>query len=571
METEALRRNIAERMKKAQAAQSVPDDNALRDNILQRLRKMQADQAALDSPIEAGLTSFADTATMGYLPQLQAMAQKGIEYLTPESDEDKALRETGFNIQPEEESYVQARDKFRQREQALSEANPTASMVGTGLGIGVSAIAPGALANRLGIKAAQGLGLGSKLSRGIGTGALYGAAQNPGDVEGQYAPLQLAERAEGAKSGAITGGLVAGGTSLVGAGARAAKGAASRAKNYAWKKAYKAAGAMTKDFRDMFDKNATAKIGRTLDKYNIVEMGDDLAAINKKVTQTASQLGDDIGKVYESADDFFLNVDKSKLSPAQLNKIKKSQIDMENFKKVYLFDAKKRLAGTGNNRSVLKQLEKTLDELAENGKDVPMRRLQEIRNSIADKAKFHRANTEKLAEKEYRKLYGKLNELIDNRMKVADSVMGTKYAPSLRTANKDYSTMQEILDVNKKLFGREEANQAFGLSEKLGGGFGATLGGMVGGVPGAIAGGVLGGVTSKVARRYGNAATASLANKAARVLEKNQGALNKFSQPLIEAAKKSPRDFVIAVEVMKNDPSFSKAVHGAYRIENREK
>ncbi len=126
-------------------------------------------------PVEAGIESFGQAATAGYLPQLQAGVSQAIP--SPSQSVDEKLRQQGFQINQPEDSYISNRDRFIQRGKQLSEENPEASLAGTAAGIGASMLVPGGAAG----------GIGKAALRGAAQGALY----NPGDEEGKVDALQL--------------------------------------------------------------------------------------------------------------------------------------------------------------------------------------------------------------------------------------------------------------------------------------------------------------------------------------------------------------------------------------------
>jgi len=134
---------------------------------------------------EAAIQGFGTTATLGYLPQIQA----GLEPVT-----DKLFSFfTGKDAAPDERSYVQRRDAHIDRGERLGQEHPTASMLGKGAGIGTSLLIPGAAA-------AKGSGLLAKM----GLAGLMGAAYNPGDVKGEVSPIQPGPRlATGAASSVL--------------------------------------------------------------------------------------------------------------------------------------------------------------------------------------------------------------------------------------------------------------------------------------------------------------------------------------------------------------------------------
>lgn len=159
---------------------------------------------------QAFLEHFGDAGTLGYLPQLQAGTERlrhGIDLaaaklgLGPDTPEmvDEKLKAQGFSINQPEDSYVSLRDANRKRMTQESEAHPYASKAGTIAGIGAGMVlAPGGAT----AKSASAL---ERFVRAAKAGAAYGAAANPGDVEGEIDPLQLGDRTANAVKGAGIG------------------------------------------------------------------------------------------------------------------------------------------------------------------------------------------------------------------------------------------------------------------------------------------------------------------------------------------------------------------------------
>lgn len=156
-------------------------------------------------PGQAALEGFGETATLGYLPQIQA----GIEKILPNptADADAKLKAMGIDVP--EQSYVQMRDENIARQGQLAKQNPGASMAGKGAGIVASMAMP-----------LPGAAMG-KVARSALQGGITGAAYNPGDVKGEVNPLQLEERAPNAALGTLFG--TAGGLAGKGIGALANK------------------------------------------------------------------------------------------------------------------------------------------------------------------------------------------------------------------------------------------------------------------------------------------------------------------------------------------------------------
>lgn len=166
---------------------------------------------------QSGLEFFGQGLTARYLPHFQAAVSKAIDSagLMKDVVADKVgmddlasvdyhLRKQGFKIP--DDTYLQIRDaninRMLEEEKAHPELTSKAEVAGNVVGasmLGAGAPIKGAtLAARLGQAALAG-------ARG---GAIYGAIQNPGDIEGKISPLQLKERVENAGEGMAGGAAV---------------------------------------------------------------------------------------------------------------------------------------------------------------------------------------------------------------------------------------------------------------------------------------------------------------------------------------------------------------------------
>lgn len=155
------------------------------------------------SASEAALSGFGQSASMGYLPQLQAATETGIvDPLTKLLGKvgigpgavNEQLKASGATL-PDSPSYVEARDRALQQQEQLRKAHPVATAAGSVGGTIATTPIMGA-----GLKA-LGIG-GNALKATVAAGALQGGLYNPGDVAGEISPLQVSERAKGAAIGA---------------------------------------------------------------------------------------------------------------------------------------------------------------------------------------------------------------------------------------------------------------------------------------------------------------------------------------------------------------------------------
>ena len=148
----------------------------------------------------AALDHFANAVAMGYLPHLQAAVAKLMP--DPNAGVDAKLRAQGFKIRDQApgSDYVSDRDEGIARLKKESEEHPISSAAGTVGGLVGGGIAMSPLAG------ARAANVAGRIAQGAKTGAAMAAAANPGDTEGELNPIQLGERLNNAKTGALFGG-----------------------------------------------------------------------------------------------------------------------------------------------------------------------------------------------------------------------------------------------------------------------------------------------------------------------------------------------------------------------------
>lgn len=174
------------------------------------------------SAAQAALEGFGQTATLGYLPQIQALA--GSAMPNPNASVDEDLRAQGFDIQQPESSYLSERDSNIARHRQQAQDHSGAVLGGKALGIAATSLLPGAAASRAS-QMSTGLGKGaaalgkyltpSSVKGMAGVGAAQGALYNPGDEEGVLNVAQGPERLGNAALGGAVGGALGAGGKLV--------------------------------------------------------------------------------------------------------------------------------------------------------------------------------------------------------------------------------------------------------------------------------------------------------------------------------------------------------------------
>ena len=185
---------------------------------LSKLEQQPAGDANL-----AGATAATQAQTLGFADEIQAAAET-VPYAAGEALAGR------FEVADVVDYYKYRRDTYRKEAGELAESNPTATAVGTGVGIasqlvGVNpvSVARGlatggsALLTREGLKAGGRALLSAGGAKAVGTGAAIGGAAGLGTSEEETLGGLAQDTLEGAETGAVIGGAARG---LLGAGAQ---------------------------------------------------------------------------------------------------------------------------------------------------------------------------------------------------------------------------------------------------------------------------------------------------------------------------------------------------------------
>jgi hypothetical protein len=517
------------------------------------------------SRAQTALESAGKGATLGYLAQLQAMAEpitdRAFNLIPGMSAEPTPLRQ----MNPGSQEYVQARDRNIKRQRAQATAHPGTAFTGEIGGIlATSAIPAGAIgaAGRLAGRGAQAVGLGAKLgsttgkiAAGAAQGAGFGAVINPGDVEGEVNPLQLSERMSGAKMGAAFGG----GLRAAGAGLQKA---APKMKQAAEQLAFKSSGAMLKDFRKSAPRGEVEKIGRFMLDKKIVTPGSSLDVVERRAESVRQQAGKALEDVYSKSKDAmgdalkipkrlegvkpsqFATMKKGNLgkrwqqmTPKEFSEVRNIGFNPERDKAKLLRAVSADLGDMVGKDSALKQVDKYLTQISKKhgNKVFDPKSANDIKRAIDEKISWSRSPLNKVPEAEaaFRALRRNLQRRIEKQVNFLGKHVGDDgLKQSLKKANQEYGYSQEILRISKDKLSREGANQFFGMSEKLSGIGGAATGAAMGG-PAAIALGALGVGGSKLARTYGTAASATALDRMGNVAARSGAIPGRMANPTL--------------------------------------
>lgn len=491
---------------------------------------------------QASLEGFGQAATAGYLPHLQALTEPAETYLLNKI--------TGQNVEPD--NYIQAKDQNIARLQSEEEKTPGYFYGGELAGAIASAPLYGkALGLIPGLAPAEGAGLIKNTAQAAGGGAVMGAIQNPGDTKGELSTLQVPERMTNAYTGAVVGGV----TGAVASGIKSASdfifNTPERLQDWSQLKAAKSAGMMLKDYRQMnarspsFDPEQRIKqVGQAMIDNGLVRPGSTFEDVADKSLQLKQQAGKIIGDVYESASNALGALKPGDLTPEKQALIEKTSLNAKDWAKELsekfggITDEEGAivkpgdLTGKAGGTSALGAVKTTLDELAQNGNEVNLAKIQQFKSDLDGLINYNKRFDDTPLKNEYLyKVRDFINQKIQARIDALDQVLGSDKLQTLKEANKDYGIWSEVNRISQDRVNRESANRFASLTDTIAGVGGAGSGAMVGALMGGdenktgsilkgAALGSLAGVANHAARLYGNPYAVNAANFTGNTLNK---------------------------------------------------
>lgn len=268
------------------------------------------------SKSQTALEHFGNGASFGYLPQLQAMAEKGGDAIGEAKDKaldivgldhlasiDHQLQQKGFKLP--DSTYLDVRDHNIKRLKKEAEDNPwTAGLSNVGGGV-ATGIATGGLMPKAAAATAM-----SRIRNAGQIGGIYGAAMNPGDKEGEIAPVQFADRMDNAAKGTALGGITAGAV-------EGAKNIPGSLKDFAEKAAVNSTGA-TGLQASKFEDDA----GRQLLDRGHVRFGDSQAKIAERVSGAVDTANAQIDAALQKLEAQGVKVDTTKVRRELVDKVR---------------------------------------------------------------------------------------------------------------------------------------------------------------------------------------------------------------------------------------------------------
>jgi hypothetical protein len=456
----------------------------------------------------AALEAYGNTATLGYLPHIQAAVEKSPESLLPlpiqlitrafkksgPTGVDADLAAKGFKIeQAPEKSYVQTRDENIARQKQQKKDFPTETTVGAGLGIvGGGLITPTA-------SIAKSATLIGKMIAGAKTGAVMGGLMNPGDVEGDVSVMPK-ERGLNALAGGVIGGLM---PPVIEGGKWLATGGAQAVAKTAAEKAYRALGRNTPQaMQKAVNSGENVAIGRELLDEGAIPILGTPGRISGRVDKLKEQAGERVGALVKST------------GSAKLVDAEKLGIDILDSPELNL------MRKTPGMEGAVAAIEKQVETLARNGK-MNLEEAQALRQAIDKSIKWNKATPDVGAAEGLRMQRTGIRDAMNEGI---NSLNPGAPKDQLLSANRKYGNMAQASDILEKELARNQSNRSVSLTDT-----GAAAAGMIKGGPVmALALGAL----NKAGRAFGNSIQARGYDALAKGLAK--------SAPVIAAAENNP-------------------------------
>lgn len=475
-------------------------------------------KANIDKMNDAGDTendAMFDTLTAGHLPQVKAKIKQLL---------------SGEGI-ANDEGYVKRRDQEIADMKARAERNPMANAVGKTAGFvapmlltgGGSAVAESAAVGLPAIAGAAGeavapaivkQGLMKAVAKGAGTGFAMGAAQNPGDVAGVLDPIQAKARATNGAIGSVVGGTIAGAANKIPDAAKAVSGLAET-------RAFKAAGAMLKDFRKGYANDSIQDTGRFILDHGLVKAGDTFEDVAEKSTALKEKVGEALGAGYDASAKILPT-----LGPEATAKVEAAGFNPVRDKAAILASVKKDLGYAFKGKQALQAVSDYLDDLAEQHGDAVLnpKITNQIKTSLDKTAINWERNPlsrEPDAEAALKTMRSYLGDKVSSQVQAMGEAIGNPEAAKVLTdLNSKYGMASKVSRMAADKANREAANKAIGLTDTISGGAGAAAGATIAGPVGAVIGGAVGAGGNKLARTYGPAIVADATNAAGKALSK---------------------------------------------------
>lgn len=505
------------------------------------------------------------------------------------------------------ETYPKLREEERQKLAKAREAHPLAytgsEMAGA---IGTSFLPGGALLN-----VAKGAKLGVGLGKAGAAGALTGAGLSEKDPIASYQGAKdfAGDVATGAAWGAGTQGVLGGFGKVAGKAKDYVTGTVpDKLKKFAEERAVKAAGAMTKEMRDLENTGRVHKVGRELLDRKIVTPGATVEVVKDRARDASDKIGKEIGAALDTVDNFVKDAEDliskdprvAAMPPAHQEALKQKIRDSYQFNNQTVANRIRTdiIAPNADNPLLakeMKKLEKLAQGFEENGA-VSLRKGNVYKGTQRKVTKFGSGTLPDAFKTE---VYTLLKEELDNAVgrteELHAAIKGLKAGPKVgnllgdgtaeaaqamddeaiaeagtalkkyQTDKRAYGNVEQAEQIAKKRLGMERSNNRISLTDTImaGAGFGAGAAGG-GDTSDSALTGILLGALNKGKRTYGNPVAAVAADRLSESLRASPEAITRafsgrWGQILDKAAREGNKALAVTHAVlMQRDPEYRK-------------
>lgn len=390
---------------------------------------------------DAALQAFGQGPALGYLPEMQAGLETGLNYVLPESM---------GGVDPD---YAKSLSEWRKQNDTLKTEHPGTS---TGMNIlgTVMALPAGG--------AAKGASTTMKLLKSAGVGATYGGLANTENPEGDY--LDLQQRFKNAGWGGLFG---AGGEGL---GIAAPKFLAEAGKKLKDSAVVKQIGANAGQIKKIIQKKNLPIIGKFLQDEGMMGVGMNTEKVAEKTLGIMEQDGPKIGQLYKDAQDQIGQVQNTVGVNSSGTRISGNELADD-----IMAQVQKEVKNNPNREQVLTEMEKSLIPLRDMGDNANIIDVHDFRKGLDENIDWTKASREKdVMQRAYTTARNKVADKAMSTIDAMDTFMGGNKLTELKTLNKRFSSASTVNSTSTQATGREMAKVLMGGAiNSIGGGLAA--------------------------------------------------------------------------------------------------
>jgi len=506
------------------------------------------------SPVESAISGAAQGLTFGFSDEIIGAARAGVGKLKGEGS---------FT-----DLYPKYRDEQRQHIGHAKSDNPISFGVGTVGSLVVPGVAAAKGASVFSLLPRAASSTAANVAKAGAAGALTGAGYS--NANPTESPAKLKEFGKDVAVGGAVGAALQGAFSAVAGIGNALR--PSSLRKLAEEKAVKAAGAMTREQRELARAGTLRPLGRELLDKKIVTFGASLEDVAERAGAQKAAAGQEIGNALQKVDDLVAAAkgaadDGTIALPEQAKAAFKAQLDdayQFNMQRIGQRIEKEIIAPNAKNPLLRGEMQK-LAAIADDFKSQAPQTLAEGNVIKGTQGKITNFNSDTVPQAFKQEVYGiiktELEDVVEKTAQLQAAVAkntglqvpklaeGAKDAKAAYVAaKKSYGLSKEAEEIAERRLGTVRSNRELSLTDYIAGGAGLASGGPAQAL-------LLGGA-NKLLRRYGDAALAVGADKLALVIEKSPEALGKFGPLLIKAARDNTSLMATHTALMK-DPEYA--------------